>query len=191
MFPCLILLCVFFSLQFFESILLYLLSLFVHCFTFFKKSIYVDEYKTSLTNKSIVPGLERIAEELMGRRKWKLYQESTSRNYLQPLNNNVKKLGDIQRDLTDAKSEPDRTSDKEDRQEVACENSRPNSRREEDEVAAAPAAVKEREAEDRLKDWSPQSKCFFCADGKLDSDHNNHGVLVSFHSVPKGLKAII
>lgn len=36
-----------------------------------------------------IVGLERIAEELMGRRKWKLYQGSMSRNYLQPLNNNV------------------------------------------------------------------------------------------------------
>ncbi|GJQ87442.1 hypothetical protein Trydic_g19207 [Trypoxylus dichotomus] len=152
-----------------------------------------------------VQGLERIAEELMGRRKWKLYQESTSRNYLQPLNNNVKKIGDVIArggELTDAKSEPDiivsrstpslSSLDKEDL--TTGENSRPNSRREEEadavetaEGIAANAATtvvvkQEQEAEDRLKDWSPQSKCYFCVDGKLDSDHNNHGVLSPRHT---------
>ncbi|KAF7275293.1 hypothetical protein GWI33_011897, partial [Rhynchophorus ferrugineus] len=39
--------------------------------------------------------LERIAEELMGRRKWKIYQESMSRNYLQPLNNNIKRTNNL------------------------------------------------------------------------------------------------
>lgn len=146
----------------------------------------------------------------MGRRKWKLYQESTSRNYLHPLNNNVKKIGDIiQRggDLSeDLKTETDivaRTPSIEKDEFTSTTandvpNSRPNSRREEDETvanAADTAAVitnntaattttivaikQEQEAEDRLKDWSPQSKCYFCVDGKLDSDHNNHGVLVS------------
>ncbi|KAK9736544.1 CENP-B N-terminal DNA-binding domain [Popillia japonica] len=159
-------------------------------------------------NMVYIVGLERIAEELMGRRKWKLYQESTSRNYLHPLNNNVKKIGDIiQRggDLSeDLKTETDivaRTPSIEKDEFTSTTandvpNSRPNSRREEDETvanAADTAAVitnntaattttivaikQEQEAEDRLKDWSPQSKCYFCVDGKLDSDHNNHGVL--------------
>lgn len=132
-----------------------------------------------LKENQLVVGLERIAEELMGRRKWKLYQESSSRNYLQPLNNNVKKTGEIYRDFTDAKSESDRISDKEDRQDIIRENSRPNSRREEEETVIVTTVIKEQEAEDRLKDWSPQSKCYFCVDGKLESDHNNHGVLVS------------
>ncbi|KRT84567.1 hypothetical protein AMK59_361, partial [Oryctes borbonicus] len=148
-------------------------------------------------------GLERIAEELMGRRKWKLYQESTSRNYLQPLNNNVKKIGEVIArgggELTDTKSEPDIVLSRStpsvsslDKDELtAGENSRPNSRREEEAEgvqatetgiittnAATTVVIKqEQEAEDRLKDWSPQSKCYFCVDGKLDSDHNNHGVL--------------
>jgi len=42
-----------------------------------------------------VAGLERIAEELMGRRKWKIYQESMSRSYLQPLNNNIKRTNNL------------------------------------------------------------------------------------------------
>lgn len=33
---------------------------------------------------------------------------------------------------------------------------------------------------DRLKDWTPPTKCHFCVDGKLDSEHTTHGVLVSF-----------
>lgn len=51
-----------------------------------------------LKNISLVTGLERIAEELMGRRKWKLYQESMSRSYLQPLNNNIKRTNEIDTD---------------------------------------------------------------------------------------------
>ncbi|GLV32784.1 Ecdysone-induced protein 93F [Carabus blaptoides fortunei] len=84
-----------------------------------------------------IVGLERIAEELMGRRKWKLYQECMSRTQQQqqlPINNNVL-------DNKAVKQEP------------------------------------ETDEQERLKDWSPQSKCYFCVDGKLDSDHTTHGAL--------------
>lgn len=39
---------------------------------------------------------------------------------------------------------------------------------------------RQKEAEERLKDWTPQTKCYFCVDGKLDSEHTAHGVLVIY-----------
>lgn len=159
-----------------------------------------------------VSGLERIAEELMGRRKWKLYQESMSRNYLQPLNNNVKIPQTNQTDFI-KESSPEvlervgvpnernhiivatnnnHNHQKDNTTTVFPKLSSKNSdyvdsetnngvddvelleerRKEEDEKR------RQKEAEERLKDWTPQTKCYFCVDGKLDSEHTAHGVLV-------------
>lgn len=105
-------------------------------------------------------GLERIAEELMGRRRWKLYQESISRSYLQPLNNNVK----------DHRHDPKATSSPKNDDDGA--DATPEPKEKENEKSS-------QEVEDRLKDWTPPTKCYFCVDGKLDSEHTAHGVLVS------------
>lgn len=126
-------------------------------------------------------GLERIAEELMGRRKWKLYQKSMSRNYLQPLNNNIKtrtnehqKINHQQQENYDQKNDfvedTNSEQDVEKRKEITIDVK--------EEVEEQQQQKEREEAEDRLKDWTPQSKCYFCVDGKLDSEHNNHGVLV-------------
>lgn len=102
-----------------------------------------------------------------------------SRNYLQPLNNNIKartnehhknhqlqENHDQKDDLVeDQKSEQDVEKHKEISTDINEEVEKSNDK-------------EDREAEDRLKDWTPQSKCHFCIDGKLDSEHNNHGVLV-------------
>ncbi|XP_071050001.1 mushroom body large-type Kenyon cell-specific protein 1 isoform X2 [Onthophagus taurus] len=185
----------------------------------------------------LVLGLERIAEELMGRRKWKLYQESMSRNYLQPLNNNVKRANDTDpgtailhrdasspdsKDLVKVANSVHKTP--EDHQIVAApaavvfatpptENGTSRSGGEnptaslplengdisasdtgtsakitadiikkEEPLLEAPSTEVPQDAEDQIKDWSPQSKCYFCVDGKLDSEHNNHGGLSPRHS---------
>lgn len=141
---------------------------------------------TTYAAPSSLAGLERIAEELMGRRKWKLYQESMSRSYLQPLNNNVKLNDEISNETSvdGAKEERDRTEEKVEERICSATTAvttncdeliTASDDREEEE-----AATRDKEAvEERLKDWSPQSKCYFCVEGKLDSDHNNHGGLVS------------
>ncbi|KAL3267681.1 hypothetical protein HHI36_006815 [Cryptolaemus montrouzieri] len=115
-------------------------------------------------------GLERIAEELMGRRKWKLYQESMSRNYLQPLNNNVK-----------SKTTPEH-------QECRRDYSGSDSEQTENKVVTRDNFSSEGDVkagvrngrttpETGAQDWKPQEKCYFCVDGKLDSEPNSQGVL--------------
>lgn len=170
--------------------------------------------------------MERIAEELMGRRKWKLYQESMSRNYLQPLNNNIKKPQgddttpitksenheeDSQKDKVTTEGEPTAASrpadasarvSEEVQEEVATESSSEENRSQpsdqevdgearrdnENGVASEPEKSPEeeerlrkeqQEAEDRLKDWTPQKECYFCTDGKVEDQLTNHGSLVS------------
>ncbi|CAH1121723.1 unnamed protein product [Ceutorhynchus assimilis] len=135
-----------------------------------------------------IVGLERIAEELMGRRKWKIYQESMSRSYLQPLNNNIKRTNN-------SFSEEDcfQRSQKENNQPIGSPKSvrkQPTVKETEDEEegssekapAVSPeaengtAGAPESDADEAQLDWTPQSKCVFCADGdgKLDSDHVVH-----------------
>lgn len=117
-----------------------------------------------------IVGLERIAEELMGRRKWKLYQESMSRNYLQPLNNNVKSRTtpehqECRRDYSGSDSEQ-------------TENrvvSKDNCTSEGSERVGVRNGLTTLEPE--VQDWKPQDKCNFCVDGKLDSEPNSQGVL--------------
>lgn len=151
----------------------------------------------------MLQGLERIAEELMGRRKWKLYQESMSRNYLQPLNNNINRTNPPSSEdeyhhhhtnnnkttsATTTLTKFDSSEKDESNGKLIDSNLSPASRdddkeyqQKENKSAAAAAAgndIKQELLEDRLKDWSPQTKCYFCVDGKLDSEHSAHGVLV-------------
>lgn len=165
--------------------------------------------------------MERIAEELMGRRKWKLYQESMSRNYLQPLNNNINRTNPSSGDEyhhhnNNTSSKPTTTTtattltksqqflniDSE-KNESSNNNNKivvpslidsnisivrdinekeskeyQQQQKENNKSAAAGNDIKQELLEDRLKDWSPQTKCYFCVDGKLDSEHSAHGVLV-------------
>ncbi|XP_072398870.1 mushroom body large-type Kenyon cell-specific protein 1-like isoform X2 [Diabrotica undecimpunctata] len=140
-----------------------------------------------------IVGLERIAEELMGRRKWELYQESMSRSYLQPLNNNIKRTNPqvdtddeyYQKELAKSiRLQVQATEvdlDKGDTKTVGKQEqvNGIEKREKEGEVKKEKEEYqKENENDiDRLKDWTPQTKCHFCVDGKLDSEHSTHGVL--------------
>ncbi|KAB0794684.1 hypothetical protein PPYR_11523 [Photinus pyralis] len=104
-------------------------------------------------NMVYIVGLERIAEELMGRRKWKLYQES--RNYLQPINNNVEKIRTHEDNIKYQRYF------KKQEELVDIEDDLKKEYR-----------IKQEDADEQPQDWSPQSKCYFCIDGKLDSENN-------------------
>ncbi|RZC37911.1 hypothetical protein BDFB_001442, partial [Asbolus verrucosus] len=144
----------------------------------------------------------------MGRRKWKLYQESMSRSYLQPLNNNVKTPRTNQeeyhrhhhKETSPETPEPvqndhqKNTRDHQKDSNAATLTSSSTPKNDDDgeknnvDDAASERKEKEnekatsQEVEDRLKDWTPQTKCYFCVDGKLDSEHTAHGVLSPRHS---------
>jgi hypothetical protein len=150
-------------------------------------------------------GLERIAEELMGRRKWKLYQESMSRSYLQPLNNNVKTTP--RTNLDDHHHYKEETPDPavqnhhhhhiHQKDNTATTYTSSSTPKNDDDGGDAATERKEKEnekrtqeVEDRLKDWTPQTKCYFCVDGKLDSEHTAHGVLVRLKVLPPHTKRI-
>ncbi|CAH1170556.1 unnamed protein product [Phaedon cochleariae] len=127
-----------------------------------------------------IVGLERIAEELMGRRKWKLYQESMSRSYLQPLNNNIKRTNIPENDLDHKETKQNQQN----REEAPISGIREEAREGKGETEEEYQKENEKSRaspEERLKDWQPEiTKCYFCVDGKLDtldSDQNNHGVL--------------
>lgn len=105
-----------------------------------------------------------------------------SRNYLQPLNNNIKPRINEEYQKEHLEGTPTK-------QGSASEEGEPRNGLED--VSNSNAAAKENheeadrhqqqqaaEAEERLKDWSPESRCYFCVDGKLDSEHTAHGVLV-------------
>lgn len=151
-------------------------------------------------------GLERIAEELMGRRKWKLYQDvSMQRSYLQPLNNNkvlnrsTQSNGVPNLQTTDQENysvritggTPDvfsymhssgfqrRTGEKESpekepREPAKVEGEEVEDTRESQKENGTGEEKDEIEDEYSVKDWRPETKCYFCVDGKLDS----HGVVV-------------
>lgn len=102
----------------------------------------------------------------MGRRKWKLYQASISRNCLQPINNNVENIKENEEYIKEQADYSD-FNQKRSEADVNCRDIK-------EEVE-----LTQLEEEDRLKDWSPQSKCYFCVDGKLDSENStSHGALV-------------
>ncbi|XP_063907629.1 mushroom body large-type Kenyon cell-specific protein 1 isoform X2 [Zophobas morio] len=140
-----------------------------------------------------IVGLERIAEELMGRRKWKLYQESMSRNYLQPLNNNVKTPKDHHNNNHNSNKEVEQNNHHEKDNNTATYTSSSTPKNDDgggDSAVTTEHKEKENEkttlqpppVEDRLKDWTPETKCYFCVDGKLDSEHTAHGVLSPRHT---------
>ncbi|KAJ8917845.1 hypothetical protein NQ315_010757 [Exocentrus adspersus] len=124
----------------------------------------------------------------MGRRKWKLYQESMSRSYLQPLNNNIKRINpsdDVyykeakhQQSILSSDSDLDKGESNQAREPAAPAREINGEGGRDGQDRLVHQKENERtEAEDRLKDWTPQSKCYFCVDGKLDSEHTAHGVL--------------
>ncbi|KAJ3643979.1 hypothetical protein Zmor_026658 [Zophobas morio] len=125
----------------------------------------------------------------MGRRKWKLYQESMSRNYLQPLNNNVKTPKDHHNNNHNSNKEVEQNNHHEKDNNTATYTSSSTPKNDDgggDSAVTTEHKEKENEkttlqpppVEDRLKDWTPETKCYFCVDGKLDSEHTAHGVLV-------------
>lgn len=140
----------------------------------------------------VVSGLERIAEELMGRRKWKLYQESMS---ISPLHQTNHMLNHhlINNNHTTVKKEESLLEEKEKNniiKDTVIKQEQTTAEELQGAEGKAIVTVKENgsqkdvqedvlDEQERLKDWSPQNKCYFCVDGKLDSDHNNHGAPVS------------
>ncbi|XP_019872189.2 mushroom body large-type Kenyon cell-specific protein 1 isoform X3 [Aethina tumida] len=132
-----------------------------------------------------IVGLERIAEELMGRRKWKLYQDvSMQRSYLQPLNNNkvlnrsTQSNGVPNLQTTDQENYSRRTGEKESpekepREPAKVEGEEVEDTRESQKENGTGEEKDEIEDEYSVKDWRPETKCYFCIDGKLDS----HGVV--------------
>lgn len=128
-------------------------------------------------------GLERIAEELMGRRKWKLYQECMSRNQQQPssqvhshphpITNNINNNNNC---IIDSDSKVSSTTTQ------ATQTTATTTTTTTTTTITTVKQEPENDEQERLKDWSPQSKCYFCVDGKLDSDHTTHGALVNFLS---------
>lgn len=140
----------------------------------------------------VVLGLERIAEELMGRRKWKLYQESMSKSPLQQnhminhhlLNNNHAAAAAAVAALVKKEEQESKQIDEKDNviNTVIKAESQPVIKANGQKDVLEDVDLEEQE---RLKDWSPQSKCYFCVDGKLDSDHNNHGASVSISVLPE------
>lgn len=109
-----------------------------------------------------------------------------SRSYLQPLNNNIKRTNPSEDDLDleyyhNKDKQQTRTNPSSDsgleRKEFKV---KPETNGEDEGKDDKEEYQKENGKEvDRLKDWTPQAKCYFCVDGKLDSEHTNHGVLVS------------
>ncbi|XP_018321152.1 mushroom body large-type Kenyon cell-specific protein 1 isoform X2 [Agrilus planipennis] len=136
-------------------------------------------------NMVYIVGLERIAEELMGRRKWKVYQESMYRNYLQPINNNVEKSKAVvqqeyRKDLGEVPFTKLYKAEKLEQVNDYAPSLDEKLRKDEEVVASAKYKVDEdinnKKVEERLKDWIPESKCYFCVDGKLDSENTiTHG----------------
>lgn len=132
-----------------------------------------------------IVGLERIAEELMGRRKWKLYQGSMSRNYLQPLNNNVQLKAnqeEYNKDYSESDSEQCENKIQSVKDSFTTQLSNDDEKVVVKQEVVNGAEEKKANATPEPQDWKPQDNCYFCVDGKLDSEQNSQGVLSPHHS---------
>ncbi|XP_037296133.1 mushroom body large-type Kenyon cell-specific protein 1 isoform X3 [Manduca sexta] len=118
-------------------------------------------------NMVYVLGLERVAEELMGRRKWKLYQDALipKRNEPEPSSED---------DSMPATDPPPALKIKTIEEINAPEDERPNDeepkveRRQEtilESLIKRPATQPKLEVEEPA-DWKPADKCYFCVDGE-------------------------
>ncbi|CAB3227761.1 unnamed protein product [Arctia plantaginis] len=131
-------------------------------------------------------GLERVAEELMGRRKWKLYQDALipkrgegerssdeeSVHTDPPPALKIKTIEQINED--EAKDERSERSDRTerssgpDRSEIT-DRADEKPRRPEtilESLIKRPATQPKMELSEEPSDWKPQDKCYFCTDGE-------------------------
>ncbi|XP_075986476.1 ecdysone-induced protein 93F isoform X2 [Anticarsia gemmatalis] len=128
-------------------------------------------------NMVYILGLERVAEELMGRRKWKLYQDALipkrgegerssdeeSVHTDPPPALKIKTIEQINED--EAKDErPDRSEKAERSDRVEEKPRRPETILES--LIKRPATQPKVELTEEPSDWKPQDKCYFCTDGE-------------------------
>ncbi|XP_053619889.1 mushroom body large-type Kenyon cell-specific protein 1 isoform X2 [Plodia interpunctella] len=107
-------------------------------------------------NMVYILGLERVAEELMGRRKWKLYQDAL-----------IPKRGDAQSSDEDSMPSTDPPPALKIKTiEQINEDERPEKRPETilESLIKRPATQPKVEV-DEPTDWKPPDKCYFCVDG--------------------------
>ncbi|XP_063834438.1 uncharacterized protein LOC135083660 [Ostrinia nubilalis] len=112
-------------------------------------------------------GLERVAEELMGRRKWKLCQDALIPKRSEPEASSdesmpatdpppalkiktIEQINDQERP-----KEPDREDSEKRRPETILES-----------LIKRPATQPKLELPDEPTDWKPADKCYFCVDGE-------------------------
>ncbi|CAH0597645.1 unnamed protein product [Chrysodeixis includens] len=106
----------------------------------------------------MLAGLERVAEELMGRRKWKLYQDA-----LIPKRGEGERSSDEESVQTDPPpalkiktiEQINEDEGKEERKETILES-----------LIKRPATQPKVEVQEEPADWKPQDKCYFCTDGE-------------------------
>ncbi|XP_047036104.1 mushroom body large-type Kenyon cell-specific protein 1 isoform X3 [Helicoverpa zea] len=110
--------------------------------------------------------LERVAEELMGRRKWKLYQDA-----LIPKRGEAELSSDEESVQTDPppalKIKTIEQINEDDAKEDRVEEKAP--RRPEtilESLIKRPATQPKLEVSEEPADWKPQDKCYFCTDGE-------------------------
>lgn len=121
-----------------------------------------------------------------------------SRSYLQPINNNIEKVSrvseveqrkeqckEVEQQLEEAKGQPAAASptgpggEWTGQQDPEDQGTRTRTEASEADSGTEQDRDRDAAAQERLADWTPQSKCYFCVDGKLDSANHTHGGLVS------------
>lgn len=133
-----------------------------------------------------------------------------SRSYLQPINNNIEKVSrvseveqrkeqykEVEQQLEEAKGQPAAASPtgpggEETGRDPEDQGTRTRTEASEADLGTELDRDRDAAAQERLADWTPQSKCYFCVDGKLDSANHTHGGLVSTLSkLPSRLMTIL
>ncbi|XP_068625520.1 mushroom body large-type Kenyon cell-specific protein 1 isoform X2 [Battus philenor] len=118
-------------------------------------------------NMVYILGLERVAEELMGRRKWKLYQDA-----LIPKRSDGEQSSD--EDTTPATDPPPALKIKTIEEINAPDESKADEAREQkpsrpetilESLIKRPATQPKLEVPEEPTDWKPADKCYFCVDG--------------------------
>ncbi|KAF9810992.1 hypothetical protein SFRURICE_000060 [Spodoptera frugiperda] len=119
-----------------------------------------------------IKSLERVAEELMGRRKWKLYQDA-----LIPKRGEAELSSDEESVQTDPppalkiktieQINEDETKEERVEEKVAR---RPETILES--LIKRPATQPKLEVAEEPADWKPQDKCYFCTDGEPGGGEN-------------------
>ena len=147
-----------------------------------KYNYFISRYNITLTYhhllkvNSKIPGLERVAEELMGRRKWKQYQDGLIHRTEDAQSSDddiaatdpppalkIKTIEQInETDKTDKSGKTEITGkteipDKAERRETILES-----------LIKRPATQPKVEVQEEPTDWKPADRCYFCVDGEGD-----------------------